>query len=478
MTESIMVSGGGAITVATEEVSAAALALEQARDLAATAARQLATIDRMVGGALLGAAAAPSSAARAEQQLDRAMALAARLESLSATTATALRLSADAYGTVEHSVEQITRAVLARLGYGVGFVLPLLAAVAIPAAVAAAAGILSASLLAPGGPKSLSHGVRAWLRDNSDLLNSPITVALVGGLVTSVDDVAAGALRLPPLLQSLLGDEGLGVLGVSSTATALLAAGPFGIFAESPVTARSTVTGRVDAAPTGLADRIDRIPDAAANEHGEQVRIDRYSSPGAPDRFDVFIGGTADFSPVAGDEPFDMTSNVVAMTPLPAGSYRAVEAALADAGVTSTSEIAFTGYSQGATLAMALAASGDYSTVGVLAVGGPFGAVDVPEGIPVIELEHTDDLVTVLGGARPDRDSVVVSREAFASTAPPPGVPVAAHYLGVYRETAVLAEQSSDERLREAMRVLDDHGHDGATVTSTMYLAERVRAEG
>lgn len=410
--------------------------------------------------------------------MDRAVRLLAEVESIAGHTAAALRVSADAYGFTEQTVEQLTRAVLARLGYGVGFVLPLLAVVAVPAAIGAAVGILSASLFAPGGVKSLEHGVRTWLRDNSDLLNSPITVALIGGLVTTADDVGAGALRIPPALHALLGDEGLGILGVTGTATALLAAGPFGIFAETPVTAKAMASSQVDSPPRGLVERLDRIPDAAASEHGEQIRIDRYSSPGVPDRFDVFIGGTADFSPVTGDEPFDMTSNVAALTPLPAGSYRALELSLAQAGMTSASEVVFTGHSQGATLAMALAASGDYNTVGVLAVGGPFGAVDVPAGIPVIEIEHTDDLVTVLGGARADRDSVVVSREAFGVNAAPTGVPVAAHHLEVYRETAVLAERSGDERLRSAMRVLDafgEHPGEAATVTSTTYLAERVR---
>lgn len=219
-------------------------------------------------------------------------------------------------------------------------------------------------------------------------------------------------------------------------------------------------------------DRLERIP---SNPH--QIRIDRVSAPGVPDRFEVYIGGTEDFSPISSTEPFDLTSNIAAIAGGNdgdgAGSYRATAEALQLAGVDATSHVEFNGYSQGGLIAAQLAASGDYTVDGLVTIAGPAGGVAVPHSIPYLAIEHPDDLVPALGGFFTSSDPVVVTRRAFDG--PPQGdQPVMpAHRLTRYMETAALIDESTNLRLRETLQQLS---HPPAqSITSTLYFAERIK---
>jgi hypothetical protein len=233
------------------------------------------------------------------------------------------------------------------------------------------------------------------------------------------------------------------------------------------------------APPSGLAGRIDRIPqrvrDQAGEPTGQHIRIERYATPGGPDRFEVYITGTADFSPRSGSDPFDLTSDVGTIAELPAGAVRAVQQAMAQEGITAESPVQFTGYSQGGLIAVTLAASGDYNTHGVLAVGSPTAHVALGDDFPVIAIEHTDDIVPAMGGMRSGHDAVLVEREAFADRETPSGVAVPSHDRGEYRRTAELADTAMSPQLVAAREALDGFTSGTTPVSSTTYVAERVR---
>jgi len=468
VSDELTISGGGSVAVATDTLIDHAQSLEAVRDEAAGSARQLAGIDRLV----VATVDLPASAAEAEREMDAARALLAELERGAGLLATALRLGADAYGAAERYAERAMQHLAARLGYAAGFFLPLLGVLLVPSAGFVIGGLVVAAVLFPDQRRDLVGQLRRWLGANTSTLSDPFTVGLVRMTVMSIDDVAAGALRIPPGTTEAL--SALGVVTTGSTAAVIATVGnQFGVFAETPVSVRPTASSTGAAPPVGLAGRVDRLPSPETGPLGEQIIIDRISTPGEPDRFEVYIGGTSDWSVIPGSEPLDMTSNVQGIAELPAGSYRAVEQAMADAGVTAASDVVVTGHSQGGLIATALAASGDYSVRGIVTIGAPAGHIIVPADIPVVAIEHTDDLVPALAGVRANHDAILVERRAFEPGADLGDSPLPAHERAPYRETAALADQSADAKLRAAIRSMSYRENGGATVTTTTYLAER-----
>ena len=469
MSDELTISGGGSVAVATGTLIDHAQSLESVRDEAAGSARQLAGIDRLV----VATAALPAVAIEAEREMDSARALLGELERGAGFLAAALRLSADAYGAADRYAERAMQQLAGRLGYAAGFFLPLLGVLLAPSAGVVIGGLVVAAVVFPDQRRDLARQLRTWLGAHTRSLSDPFTVGLVRMTVMSVDNVAAGVLRVPPGTTEALG--ALGVVTTGSTAAVIATVGnQFGVFAETPVTVRATSTSVRDSPPVGLAARVDRLPSPQTGPLGEQIIIDRIQMPGEPDRFEVYIGGTADWSVIASDEPLDMTSNVQAIAELPAGSYRAVEQAMADAGVTAHSDVVVTGHSQGGLIATALAASGDYSVRGVVTIGAPAGHIVVPSSIPVVAIEHTDDLVPALAGVRTNHDAILVERRAFEPGADLGDSPLPAHERAPYRETAALADRSADAKLTAAIRSMSYREGANATVTTSTYLAERV----
>jgi hypothetical protein len=478
--DDITISGGGSYAVATDALFADAEALDLVRDGTGDIAASLARLDATASEALLRSAGAPACAFDAEVELDRARGQLSGARWQSTTLATALRAAAEGYGRVEHASSRAAQEAAAALGFGVGRLLPLFACLVAPALPAVAAGVVLAAVLAPALREKGGATIGEWFADNNRVLTNPLTVALVRAGVMSIDDVIGGVVGLPPGVMRAVGDEGAGLVGLDTSAATVLALGaPVGLLTESAVATRAQRERVVDGPPQGLAERLDRVPqrthapDGAAR--GAHIRIDRYEMPGGDDRFEVYITGTADFSPAAGAEPFDLTSNIAGMAELPAGSMRAVQQAMAEAGVTEHSPVQFSGFSQGGLVAVSLAASGEYNTQGVFTAGAPTAQADLPSTIPVVELEHTDDIVPAMGGMRTDVDAVLVEREAFAGRDTPEGVAVPSHDRDEYRVTAALADEARSAMLASAIDRLDGFGAGATAITSTTYVAERVR---
>ena len=478
----LTVSGGGSMAVASDELFSDAQALDDVSEQLGRAVVELARIDARVSAGLLTRADAPVSALDAEAGIDSAARLLGLAGHRAATIAMMLRLSAEGYGRAERAGERAMRELTARLGYGVGMLLPMLVAVMLPALPVVVGGLAVAAvatLAVPGWRGRVPGALGSWLAENNRVLTNPATVALVRAGVMSIDDVISGALRVPPDVARSLGDEGAGILGVGTSAGFFTVLGSrVGLLAEGPVATRAVVQRDVAAAPHGLAQRIDRIPQRVHNARGEpvgsHVLVERYSQAGQPDRFEVYITGTADFSPVAGAEPFDLTSGVTGMAGLPAASIEAVRQAMADSGVTAQSPVQFTGFSQGGLIAAQLAASGDYNTAGLFTAGSPTGQIEVPASVAVLSLEHTDDIVPALGGTRTDYNAVLVEREAFAGRDTPEGVAVPSHDRGEYRHTAQLAERAGSEQVGGVVDRLDGFTAGATSIVSTGYVAERV----
>ncbi len=468
MADGLVVGGPAAVSVTTSELAEQSARFRMLAAELEDCRRRLVALDRVIGVGLLGAVDAPRSAMLAEAAIDSARTGLARSIDDCALLGAGLGNAADGYELADRFANRLGQELAAGLGYLAGAALPHLLTLAMPALLVL--GGLGAAVyagLTPEGRARLGASLGDWFRRNNAALNDPGFVGALRFSVMAADDAGAGFDRLPPVLVHALGDEGLGLVGLGTSAALIAAvAGAAGVAGESgiAVTPRST-TGGVEPA-SGIRDRAERIP-----EQPEQIRIDRYSSPGVPDRFEVYIAGTAELAVSGDDEPWDMTSNLVAMGGGSAGSYRAVEEAMRLAGIDSGSAVTLTGYSQGGLIAAQLAASGDYAVEGLVTFGAPAGQVAVPHDIAYLAVEHADDLVPALGGTFASSDPVVVRRQLFDG--PPPGgeYVLPAHRLSNYLETAGLVDGSDDPRIEAALRRIEHTAH--GTVTSTVYLAVR-----
>jgi len=480
----IVISGSGSLAVATDELFGLAQALEHLGADARQDHLTLTMTDVSVSPGVVRSAAVPASAVTtalaAEAEIDAARLLLIEAHDRALAIAAALRSAALAYGEAEESRERIAQQLAARLGSAAGSLTPLMLLAALPALIVGGE-LLATVALVPGGLDGVRRVVGAWMNDHRSELNNPATIALIRLLVMSTDDYFGGLVQLPPELVAALGDEGAGVTGVNTAAAAIvIGAAPFGLLKETDVAVTPVPTAGIPAAgtvpPRGIANRLDRIPGPESEDGSARVRIDTIHVPGKPDRYEVFIAGTVSWGAGETTTPFDMTSNLQGVAGLDPGSRRAVELAMADSGITSSSEVVFTGYSQGALVARALAASGDYQTAGLVTFGGPGGQIELPDSFPALIVEHTDDLVPALGGSNLAPDAVTVQREVYGHGRPMDNeFVVPAHERSNYRDTAVMIDQAESDQVRSAVREIERMSAGATSVTSVSYLAARVR---
>jgi len=329
----------------------------------------------------------------------------------------------------------------------------------------------------PGDEAHKKAAVQRWLLTHPGVITSPEFSTVVRRVVSNTDDAVLGAAGLPPWVSMVLGEQGLGVLGVDTSASAVIALGtatPGRAFHETLVRVERVAVAPTATAPVGAAERLERVPAE------QQVRIERYTAPGEPPRYVVYIAPTQTFSPIAADEPWDLTSNVAGVAGLPAGSIRATEQAMADVGIEPDSEVVLVGFSQGGLVADAVAASGNWNTVGLETYGDPGGGIELPEGIHGVAVRHSDDFVVATGGAQHPTDRTIVERRAYPEGAViPTDLPVPAHQRRAYAETARLLDAAQSPEVRAELDALDAFTHEytsreGAQITTFSYRAERV----
>ena len=271
-------------------------------------------------------------------------------------------------------------------------------------------------------------------------------------------------------ITALLGTKVL-IDGPVSVSRAIPGVGaPHGHPAAAPV--------RMATAPTGVGDLADRVPSG----DGPQIRIERYGQPDEP-RWMVYISGTVESSLVAGEEPFDHSSNTFGIADdswidelRTAGAEsgageRAVRQAMAEAGVAPGDPVMPVGHSGGGIIATRLAADPQLNVVGAVNLGGPVVSAPTSEGVPVLSIEHDEDIVPAVGGSgHPSDERLTVSRSvldegrAYDSALP-------AHDLARYRETAALVDESEEERLRAFRELVGFTG--GGTGVVTEWKATR-----
>ncbi|MGM7699222.1 hypothetical protein [Microbacterium sp. A84] len=224
------------------------------------------------------------------------------------------------------------------------------------------------------------------------------------------------------------------------------------------------------APPTSLAEAFRRFPDTK----GAQFKVENYTMPDGSHRFVLYAKGTG--SPWYGlGEPLDMKSNLELYTGQESASYQATLDVLKAAGAQSGDRVDIYAHSQAAINAAYLSSQSEYDVKVQVTAGSPVHPT-LNEDQLLIELRHTDDVVSSLaGGGAPggsgSPDSFVASRVGDPEYRPH-DLLLKTHYLDTYIETAEMVDASGDVRLHaieENWRELNE----AVSIEATEYEAER-----
>ncbi len=469
MAEELIVTGPTGSSVVTEELLENATLFDKLADEAAAIGAELNATDRLISMVGLDVANAPANAARAELDIDQAQIVMVQLELAARGVSSGLKAAADGYSFVEQLISVWGSEAAGGVGGLIGSILPSLVMATLPATAGAAAGVATAGVVNPAGRDRLFAGAG---REASRTLTSAAASTIIRHAVSSADNAILAALRVPAPVARALGDVVPGT-GLSLAARSAVGVGALaGVLNETSVRLAGTESRSVDGGPATIAERVNRIP-SAIEDHGAQVVIEKYSAPSQPDRFAVYVAGTATIAAETGTEPWDLASNVHNAIGVGSGSYESVVQAMEEAGVTSDSVVQLTGYSQGAAVAALIASSGDYNVHSLASFGGPIGQMNLPAEVPAVIVEHRDDIIPALGGYQSNHHAIIVEREAFAGRDIPSDTPLPAHQLAEYLETAKLMDSSNQTRLTSAIEHLNSFSDGSTTVTATTYRFER-----
>ncbi len=446
-TDGLTVAGGPAGTAARIEdlLAAARLLMACAVDLAgvATAVGRVGTDAGLVASAITDPVVLGRTLARAEHAVAVAvggphglLAAAGHVTALGV----ALQATAAGYAAAESGAAAAARAVDVAVGAQLGGLAAL--TLATPAPLAAAAVVLAG----PDGRTAAGRVAGAVAGDvltraagRTERLVAAVP-GLVGGLVPGVP--AGPGLRTAPRP---------GPTTVPQTAALLLAVAAAGGLLADParVSVRSSPPRRTTA-PGGVAD-LARLVAAASPDGGGtpgSVRVTRLDAADGRRAWVVAVPGTQVWTPRAGRNPFDVTSDIRSIAGRDSAAAAAVVAAMRSAGVRSGEPVCLVGHSLGGMVSAEVAADpavrSEFAVREVVALGSPVAEYPLARDVGVLALEHTDDLVPALDGApNPDRSTWVTVRR----TAAPPGVapdPGVAHDLEGYVRTATLVDASRD----------------------------------
>ena len=207
-----------------------------------------------------------------------------------------------------------------------------------------------------------------------------------------------------------------------------------------------------DGAPHDLADLVDERGRASGRGH---VRVVGVPQPDGSWAWIVDIPGTQDFTPFAGANPWDSTSNLRLEAGLTTSTMIGVDRALSDAksrvggspDARRRDRVLLSGHSQGGITAAALAANSHFRArhtglSHVVTSGAPIGRMHLPQEVHVLSLEHEQDLVPRLDGQdNPDRPTWTTVRRDLSDELGERGRSTQAHDGRRYAETAALAER-------------------------------------
>jgi len=157
----------------------------------------------------------------------------------------------------------------------------------------------------------------------------------------------------------------------------------------------------------------------------------------------VYLPGTGNWSPVGGKSAFDLSSDLELIGESEnSNSSRAAHAALNAYGVRADDRLILVGYSQGGMVAAELAEENP-NVIGLVSVGSPIANSQLPDVVPVLSIEHSNDIVPALAGETNPLTENWVTATKHLDLQPGQSV-IAAHDFAAYQQTAGLVDESQD----------------------------------
>ncbi|MCU1430968.1 MAG: alpha/beta hydrolase [Actinotalea sp.] len=517
-----VIGGAGGTSAHLDDLDAAAAALERAADLLDASAHAAHDVAELVEeAAAWSPATAPLARVLTDPLVDPWRGARAAAASVRATAA-ALRTAADLYRRADLDVAGRLRnggilagSVLGEAGPVAWLAVGALAAVG---AVGVAIHVTSVRALqyTPGvgglvlrglgaGPLAGASGPVGWvsrLYGGPGLVPSGLGPPTVGTVETLVPGMSSFLLAAGPGRSHLLGRDPVPLAAASigngtRVATLLLGTPTSGLLMTRAIQAASSRPP--ERAPQGMGDVLDdvhaRYPDPHSPGAGGlpgSVGVQRLDHSDGSASWVVTIPGTEEWSPLAGQNPLDLQTDLDVVAGRPDDATELVTRAMIAAGVPPDEPVLLAGHSLGGIVAMEMAQDRAFqerfSVAAVLTAGSPVGAgesADLPPGVQTLHLEHEQDYVHGLDG-RPNGDrprSTTVradlGRAPWVSDPTSAGSPVQAHAASGYAETARAIEGSDHPSIQafEAAvgRVLGTSGHAPVVSSSTStYVGVRV----
>jgi len=260
-----------------------------------------------------------------------------------------------------------------------------------------------------------------WAGVHSDVTGAAMEHALPG--------FVAGFLGIPPGLVFAPGDWGA-IPRDSQTLTGFVLAGlsPFGYFGDQrlrpdpqhrpPVDVhevdreagrtvpggRSGADGAAARAPGSVQDLWERQWAQSRGRDSGRVRVERIEGEDGRRRHIVYVPATTSDSLRAGPVTTDHTTNLETASGRRSAQHEVVATAIEEAGIDPEDEVMLVGYSQGGLVAASLLADDEFrervNVTSVFTVGAPVSDFPPPDGVDMLSIEHEQDLVPDLDGAR------------------------------------------------------------------------------
>ncbi len=446
MSDEIVVDGCGTIAYADTELFAHAELHEQ-----------LVGVLREIRSALRGLQAG-SVASEPIPALDDANWHLAGAEGLAAILAAALRASAFQAGIADRLWDVTTGVVNDAAGWLLG---------------SAAWRSLPLLILAGFGIKELADrgvldGVPKWFTEHNDVYTRREVGAAVQAIADGSDGFIAGFLGIPPWLVPALGGIRFSARTTSKVGQA------FGLFKETAVSLEPARPIGTPEPPTTLKDAVARIK--SIDGSGAQVLIEQYRLPDGGTVANVYVAGTIAWSPVSGDEPFDVPSDVNGVAMIDEAGYQTVRMAMVDAGLDAGQPVQLFGFSQGGIQAALVAASGEFNVKSLVTIGSPIGHIPIDDSIQGITVGHYEDPVLAVSDHQVNSQLCNFRTERFAEERPTPDDDkVPAHQFKPYLDTiARIDVEATGEHRAEIERIIGMT--EGATVSSSFaYQGTRVQ---
>jgi hypothetical protein len=259
----------------------------------------------------------------------------------------------------------------------------------------------------------------------------------------------------------------------------------FGVFKTgtpgvTPLGPTQTLPSARIAAPTSLSSTMDGV-----RELGRQkgtVRIFDVPQAEGTRRWVVEIPGTQEWSPTAGPNPVDLTTNLRLMAGQQTEQNEGIRQAMRLAGVPPGEPVMLAGHSQGGITAASLAADpatrAEFDITHVYTGGSPIARFPIPDDVNVLSIEHHQDAVPRLDGRdNPDRPGWVTIHRDPTGVLNQRGEPVTntaqAHDNSVYSDTAALIDQSTDRTVVRQRETFQPFFSGTGDTTVTTYQLTR-----